>query len=126
MNKDNSASEVQEKKENPILSIIFNIVIPVLILNKLSKIVANHFPDVNLSPVVGPGNAEDDDALRLGYPLKDLHVHKIGIFNDVGSQGFGDFPDGLMEFGFSGVACFYFSHEAVQKPLCKCIHIHKY
>lgn len=51
MNKDNSASEVQEKKENPILSIIFNIVIPVLILNKLSKIVANHFPDVNLSPV---------------------------------------------------------------------------
>ena len=42
-----------EKKENPFVSIIFNIVIPVLILSKFAKIAAKHFPDQTISPVCG-------------------------------------------------------------------------
>ncbi|MBP5421346.1 MAG: hypothetical protein J6Y78_02775 [Paludibacteraceae bacterium] len=42
-----------EKKENPFVSIIFNIVIPVLILSKFAKITAKFFPDQTISPVCG-------------------------------------------------------------------------
>lgn len=49
----NTSVETPEKKENPFISIIFNIVIPVLILSKFAKLMANYFPDQKISPVYG-------------------------------------------------------------------------
>ena len=42
-----------KQKENPWVSLIFNIVIPVLILSKFSTIAGNFFPDKEISPALG-------------------------------------------------------------------------
>lgn len=49
----NIAEKASPQKENPFISLIFNIVLPVIILSKFSKFAEKYFPDVELSPAVG-------------------------------------------------------------------------
>ncbi len=54
MNVDNNNLTEKKNKENPIVSIVFNIVVPALILSKFTKMFAKFFPDYSpISPVWG-------------------------------------------------------------------------
>ena len=79
--------------------------------------------DLNLAPVVHPGNAEHYDAFRLNDSLKNLLLHQMRVCGDIRSHAFGDFADCLMEFGLPRISGNYPGHKAVEVFLCKVIHI---
>ncbi len=77
---------------------------------------------LNFSTVVHPGDAEDDDALRLDDALQDFLVHELGVGGDIRCHALHDFADGLVEFGFSGVAGDDLPHETFDVIAGKVVH----
>ena len=59
--------------------------------------------DLHLAVAVGPGDAEHDDALRLGHALEDFGLLIFGVLLYERPHRFGDFGHGLMEFRFRGI-----------------------
>ena len=60
--------------------------------------------DLHLARIVGPGDAEDDLALRLADALDDLVLGVLGILAEHGAQRLGDLGDSLVELGLASVA----------------------
>ena len=79
--------------------------------------------DMDLALVVGPGNTEHDDALRLDHTLKDLEIHQMRIRGDIRCNTFHHLTDSLVKFFFARVACDQFIHEPVDVVLCEFVHL---
>ena len=79
--------------------------------------------DVDLALVVGPGDAEHDDALRFNHALKDLEVHQMRVRGDIRCNTFHHLTDSLVKFFFARVACDQFIHEPVDVVLCEFVHL---
>jgi hypothetical protein len=58
---------------------------------------------VNLSGVVGPGDAEQDHAFGLEDPLQDPALAVAGVALENGAEARDDLLDGLVEVGLAGV-----------------------
>lgn len=81
-----NATEVQEKPENPLLNLVFNIVLPVIILNQLSKRMGSSGPLVALIAAL---------ILPIGYGAFDYikrkkrnYISLLGILNVAFTGGF--------------------------------------
>ena len=59
--------------------------------------------DLHRSPVVHPGDTEDDLALGLADALQDLVLEVARVLLDNGLEALEDLPDGLVELGLAGV-----------------------
>ena len=79
--------------------------------------------DVYLSTVVHPGDAENDNALRLHNAFQDFEVHQLRIFGNIRSDAFHHLTYGLMELVLTGVAGNDFAHEALDVIAGKIVHI---
>ena len=78
--------------------------------------------DVELATVIGPGDTEDDDTLRLCNPFQDLQVDELGVLGNVRSDAFSNFPDCLVEFGLARILGYETGHEAVYVLFSKIVH----
>jgi len=59
--------------------------------------------DLHLAVAVRPGDAEHDDALRLGHAFEDFGLLVFGVLLDEQPDRFGYLRHGLMEFSLEGV-----------------------
>ena len=78
--------------------------------------------DVDAAAVVGPGDAEHDDALGFDHPFQDLELHQVRIGGHVGGQALHHFADGLVEFLLARVARDHAGHEPVDVVLGEFVH----
>ena len=78
--------------------------------------------DVDLALVVGPGDAEHDDALGLDDALHDLVVQEMGIGLKDGSHAGKDFADGLVELGLTWILGDEVGHERLNILFSKLGH----
>ena len=66
---------------------------------------------MELTLVVLPGDAEDDDAFRLNDPLDDLRLPVLRVLVQHERERLDDFLDGLVELGFRRVLGLYVGHQ---------------
>ena len=78
--------------------------------------------DMHLPAVIHPGNAEDDDALRLHNALQDFLVHELRVLGHIRGYTFHHLADGLVEFVFTGVAGYYLAHEPLDVIAGEIVH----
>ena len=78
--------------------------------------------DLDLSSVVHPGDAEDDDALRFNYPFQDFLVHEVGVVHHEGGYAFHNFPHGLVELFLTGIPGYNGAHEALDVIVDEFVH----
>ena len=80
--------------------------------------------DAHVAGVVLPGDAEGDDAIRLGEPLHEFRALVLGMAGDERDDGFGHFAHRLMELRLAGIAPFEAGHESldlVSIVRCHCV-----
>ena len=77
---------------------------------------------LDISFVVKPWNAENDDALRLHNSFEDFEIHEIWMLDYIWGYAFKNFLDSLVEFLFSWVPGNQIGHETVYVVLCELVH----
>ena len=78
--------------------------------------------NLNLSPVVHPGNPENDDTFRLYHTLHDLLLLELGIIHDVGSDALKHLSDSLCEFLLARVGSSETRHEGLDVLFAEIVH----
>ena len=78
------------------------------------RIVELHAPGAvgaEMTFIVYPGNAEDDDPVGFGEPFEDLSLFVFGVIEEVGHQRLGHLADSLMKLMLVRVSFFQPVHE---------------
>ena len=82
--------------------------------------------DAHFSFVIKPRHAENDDSFRFYDSFKNLHIHKVGVFNDIRRYADEHFVDCLMKFLFSWISGNKVSHKSIYILLCELVHSYIY
>jgi hypothetical protein len=79
--------------------------------NRTVKLHAITSVNLNFAFVINPGNSERDGSFWFYDSFKNLALNHAGILLIFFPDGFDDFVNGLMKFGFVRVFGFYHVHE---------------
>ena len=70
--------------------------------------------DPDISFIILPAHAKDDDAVRLRHAFHDLHVVVMRLVGDIRKDAMRHLMDGLMKLGFPGISLFHSGDKAFQ------------
>ena len=82
--------------------------------------------DADFAFVIEPRYTENDDSFRFYDSLKNLHIHKVRVFNDIWRYADEHFVDCLMKFLFSWILGNKVCHKSIYILLCKLVHSYIY
>jgi hypothetical protein len=77
----------------------------------------------NIALIVFPGDAKDHNPIRLGHPFQNLSLLVLRMILQKGNNRLSDFLNGLMKFGFVGVAFAKPLHEALRVTTQQVVNI---